>query len=663
MAELHLTADDDHVERLAHENDPVRALVELVWNAIDAEAMNIAITTEHDALGLGSIVKTTVTDDGHGIDRDELESTFGRIGGSWKRFAAKSKNDKRGLHGQRGEGRLRAFALGNKITWTSHSLDTAAVLQRLEITGTTNHRHVFTWDARPAADNLPAGTTVVAFNDSQKSLGALELPKTRSVLLSHFAPVLLNEKDLRINYLGLDLNPIDEIADSTHYPLNFTDDAGNEHHAALRIIEWKTVKQRAIYYGQDAEHFVHEESAVDVETQSRYSAYVTWDGLDHDALTLIGLGDMTDAPVGALWTAAREGIREHFRNRRRERRREQIDKWKADNVYPFEGEAKSETEKAERAIFDVVAGTIAQQVPTRKDSAKVTLGLLRNALQRDPEHLGALFNEVASLSKDDRHSLTRLLGETTMSGIIKAAHVVTGRNKFLAGLDRLIFPPKGTDTIGERDHLHPMLERELWIFGEAYHLMSSERGLTELARNHLNLLGLPSKKVEPVTRWDEKQGRVDLHLAVKMEEFEVARHLVVELKAPGITLGRKELNQVEDYANTVLEESVFATDKATWDIILVGTDYDSVVENRFIAGTRAQGLVLAPDAKPGRPVVRVFVRRWRDILDENRARLRLVTANLEHDPSLEDGLRHIQEQYADLLPDALRVAVPTPTGE
>lgn len=90
--------------------------------------------------------------------------------------------------------------------------------------------------------------------------------------------------------------------------------------------------------------------------------------------------------------------------------------------------------KAERAIFDVVAGTIAPQVPSKKDSAKVTLALLRDALRQDPEQLGVLFNEVASLSADDREALTRLLGETTMQGTIKDANVVTGRNKFLAGL-------------------------------------------------------------------------------------------------------------------------------------------------------------------------------------------------------------------------------------
>jgi hypothetical protein len=149
-------------------------------------------------------------------------------------------------------------------------------------------------------------------------------------------------------------------------------------------------------------------------------------------------------------------------------------------------------------------------------------------------------------------------------------------------------------------------------------------------------------------------SRVDLHLAVKMQEFETAQHLIIELKAPDIRLGRKELDQVEDYANVILEKPVFATDKASWDLILVGTDYDSVVENRFTEGARSQGLVLSPQAKPGKPMVRVFVRRWRDILDENRTRLRFMTSNLEHDPSLEDGLNYMRQQYADLLPEELR---------
>lgn len=39
-----LTASDDLVARLAHERDPVRAIIELIWNAVDAEATRVTVT-------------------------------------------------------------------------------------------------------------------------------------------------------------------------------------------------------------------------------------------------------------------------------------------------------------------------------------------------------------------------------------------------------------------------------------------------------------------------------------------------------------------------------------------------------------------------------------------------------------------------------------------
>jgi hypothetical protein len=290
-----------------------------------------------------------------------------------------------------------------------------------------------------------------------------------------------------------------------------------------------------------------------------------------------------------------------------------------------------------------------------KSDAALTLTLLRNALRQDPGQLTTIIHEVVALSDADRNTLTRLMSETTLPAIIKAASLVASRNKFLSGLEHLLFDPYDSDKVGERDPLHRLLERELWVFGESYHLMNTERGLTQILRTHLKLEGLPATSVQPVKRWNGRSGRVDLHLAVKTQEFDRTRHLVVELKAPDLTLGRKELDQVEDYANVVLSNPAFATEKAEWDFILVGTDYDDIVENRFIEHTpRALGKVLDPSPRAGRPRVRAYVRRWRDMLDENRRRLAFMTTNLEHDPTLEEGLGHIRETYADLLPDELR---------
>lgn len=134
----------------------------------------------------------------------------------------------------------------------------------------------------------------------------------------------------------------------------------------------------------------------------------------------------------------------------------------------------------------------------------MTLSLLRDALRRDPEKLTTIVHEVVALNDADRQTLTKLLGETTLPAMIKAANMVASRNKFLGGLEHLLFDPTDSPEVGERDHLHRVLERELWIFGESYHLMNSERGLTEMLRTHLKLEGLPSSDVRPVKRWDGK---------------------------------------------------------------------------------------------------------------------------------------------------------------
>ena len=82
-------------------------------------------------------------------------------------------------------------------------------------------------------------------------------------------------------------------------------------------------------------------------------------------------------------------------------------------------------------------------------------------------------------------------------------------------------------------------------------------------------------------RWDGKSGRVDLHLAAKYQEHDRIRHLIVELKAPTITVGRKELDQIEDYADVIVSTPQFASSTAHWDLILVAGDFDRSAESHL----------------------------------------------------------------------------------
>lgn len=654
MEDLVLTASDDHVARLAHEGDPVRAIIELIWNAVDAEATNVVVTMERNSMD--AIDQVRVEDDGHGISSDEVASTFGRIGGSWKSLSEKSKNGKRYLHGKLGEGRLRAFALGSRVSWDSVSVNAIGQHEQITITGSRSNRDRFRWNATPSTA-ASTGTVVTAHNDEQRSLSALEADDVLPTLRSHFAPLLLNDQSLTITYDGSALDPSQEVVNDTTSPLPFGENGENE--AVLRIIEWRSGKHRAVSFGPDADHFPYETSGTPFENQFTYSAYVTWNKLGIDELAALGLGDMAPDAVGELWTAAREAIRAHFNARRRERRREQVEHWKETGVYPYKSEPANETERAERAVFDVVSGTLVPHISKTKKQAQLTLELLRDAIRHDPGKLTTILHEVVALNDADRDTLTKLLSETTLSAIIRSANVVASRHKFLVALEHLLFDPDDSGKVGERDHLHKVLEHELWVFGESYHLMSTERSLTELLRNHLKLDGLPTKDVDTVRRWDGKTGRTDLHLAAKNKEHDRIRHLVVELKAPDITASRKELDQVEDYANAILSTAAFTGDRTSWDLILVVTDYDDLVRRRIKGDDFELGLFFEPQKEQGRPLVRAYVRRWRDVIDENKRRLEFMTNALEHDPSITEGLQYVRSEYEDLLPEELHAATAT----
>ena len=82
MARLHIDAKADHLLRLAHRTEPVAAVIELVWNSLDAEAQYVDVRLERTATD--AIESVRVIDDGHGLTPESVASAFEHLGGSWK---------------------------------------------------------------------------------------------------------------------------------------------------------------------------------------------------------------------------------------------------------------------------------------------------------------------------------------------------------------------------------------------------------------------------------------------------------------------------------------------------------------------------------------------------------------------------------------------------
>lgn len=97
MDRIRVDVRADHLERISRRQDPVGAVVEMVWNALDADAVHVDIDLELNPLG--GVEKVTVRDDGSGMPTASFRSYFKNLGGSWK-ATAKFSSAGRTLHGK-----------------------------------------------------------------------------------------------------------------------------------------------------------------------------------------------------------------------------------------------------------------------------------------------------------------------------------------------------------------------------------------------------------------------------------------------------------------------------------------------------------------------------------------------------------------------------------
>lgn len=650
MTRISLEAGNDLVERLAHENDSVRAVVELVWNSLDADAHSVSVALHRNEAD--GVIGLEVTDDGHGMAPEELSSAFRWVGNSWKRMAGHSKGEQRPLHGRFGQGRLRAFALGTQIEWVTVADSTDGKRLRSVVRSSVNARNDFDV-SDPVGTDESRGTRFLA--SGRDALDRLDTDKARDRITATFAPYLLARDDVEILYDGSRIQPGDVVDLDTPYDLEWEHE-GVTRQAKLRIIEWKAGNERAIHLC-DGEGVPVDALDTAPAADFQYSAYVMWDEMpEHHNEWILAKLESTPSVLGALLSEVDRVLDGHFEGRRAQRRRELVEEWKDGNVYPYQGEPGTEEEKVERATFDVVATSIRRHIPSGKKQKKLTLGLLRESLQQRPSDVSALLDEYVGLPADEKEQLERLLTRTSLSRVIQASSNVTNRLEFLRALELMVFDPEANKMVGERDHLHKILESELWVFGEQYNLMVSERGLTAALDRHRELLGELRTDKTPVKLLDGKSGRLDLLLSVAATEHDRNRHLVVELKAPKVPAGPKELAQIKAYAMAVAKDPRFASSTTEWDFWLVTGEIDEVVRQEANQRGRERGLVFEPDLPdaPGAKV-RVWVRDWGQIIDDAKRRLDYFQKSLQHDPSLDDARDYLRRNHGDVIPEGLLV--------
>ena len=302
--QIYVQAQADHIASFA-KSAPVAAIEELVWNALDADAREVKVDLVTNALGAVEAVR--VADDGTGIDVLNADSTFGFLGGSWKRLGSATEREHRRLHGRNGRGRFKAFALGDHVEWRT-TVRIGGELLSYVIAGDIANPGVFSLDA--ASPGPATGTEVYVSNAKVNCDSLLDAAATVQALASKFALYLKSYPGVRIYFNGLPVTPLIVQRRATDYRLTLENGAT----ARLEVIEWKSKfvgAGKLVFAGTDG--FQLHERAPGVRSGGEpYTAYLVSPRFPALAAENALVMDELNPEVRQYIDAAKKALKAHF---------------------------------------------------------------------------------------------------------------------------------------------------------------------------------------------------------------------------------------------------------------------------------------------------------------------------------------------------------------
>lgn len=644
---------EDLIERLSKAH-PVQALAELIWNGLDADATRVDVRLGYGALGLTRI---SIADNGHGIPRSEAKVLFTRLGGSWKRPGGKTQGNGRFLHGHEGRGRFKAFALGRVADWNVTYANGEGLRAYTVSIIESNLREVRIGEEK----TIDAGTTGVelVISEPHKDFTSLNPENSSQELAEIFALYLKDYGDVRIGVDGHAIDPAGAIATTAEFALDPIEIDGEIHDVGLEIIEWRASAKRALYLCNEQGFPLSQVSTRFHVGDFHFSAYLKSSFVSklHNEAVL-DLAEMNPALMASI-EEAQGKIKEYFRDRAAERSLSRVEAWKEEKVYPYEGEPASPIEQVERKVFDIVASKASDYMPDfdsapHKNKA-LHLRMLRTAIEKSPNELQLILNEVLNLPKREQAELANLLQETSLSAIISAAKTVADRLKKLNAFETIVFDPEMKTRLKERSQLHQMLADNTWVFGEEFALSVSDKSLTEVLRKHKKMLGEGTVIDKPIRLISKQRGIVDLMFsrALRNHRADALEHLIVELKAPRVKLTAKDVTQIEEYAFAVANDERFRNLSTSWTFWLISNDMDEYVGRRTRGANLPRGVIYQAGDQP----ITIWVKTWAQVFDENKARLQFFQEKLEYQVDQGRALKHLQERYREFLEGVITESV------
>lgn len=646
---IEVKAQQDFWKRLVS-GTPVRAVAEIVSNAFDADSNLITIVVKRNALG--AISRLLFTDDGSGIPYANNEHLFSQLGNSWKLKASRSIQKQRLLQGRNGEGRFRALSLGEIVTWQTTYKD-GDDYKSYNITASHETLGLFQVSDVVISKEKSTGTVVSIDNIFQRAEWFFTRERS-SELARVFAPYLNKYRAVSVVYDDQQIDVTKIVSGSSEARLGpYTLSSGKKVQADLEIIEWNMALGRALYLC-DETGFTLSERAPEVRAPGfDFGAYLKSSHFGELQNGSLADMDMEEGLV-KLVKEAREHLSAHFRKKEREKASSLIEKWKNEEVYPFGDNEVSPVTKQAKRIFNMCAVTINDHAKGFDEQSRMTKALsfrlLREAIEERPQEISRLLSEVLNLSKEKQKQFSLLLDRTKLSDILDAVSFVEHRISTAIGLRSLVCSDETRSTMKERQHIHQIVERNSWLFGEQFTLGQSESSLTNALREHLRQLKMDTRVLEPVLVSGGKNARIDLLLCQsnKRSGRDDDHHLIVELKRASKSLSYGDFGQLLKYASAIMKDTRYHKTNVEWSFWLVGTDVAGDLDPLVNSNDRAPGC--AHIFKEGNG--KVWIKTWGQLLHDCISRHQFVRDKLNIAITDDEAVHYLDEIYPNFVPQA-----------
>jgi len=647
MPTFSLQVAPDYLLRYS-KTQPIDAVKELIWNALDADATKISVVLERNIAG--KIEGLSVKDNGHGINYQKVERAFGKLGNSEKLYMDCTPKG-RSYHGKKGEGRYKALSLGQRLIWESYYEKPDQMTYYISIRCHGDNPHEIDC-TEPIVSSLTSstGVQVIVEGISEKTSDFINNDEGLiDEFVAEFAPYLLGYPGITIMVNGMAIVPEEFIAEQVVSDFSI-DLEKRTVKGIMRLICWKNgsynrlhmCSKEGVSFWNGPLQIYHGDLPIAVYVQSDYISELK----DNDLL------DFEDAAPGLreLRSRAKDMVRDYYSEWLRISAAGTIEEFRRDGVYPYQGHPKDEIDAAERKVFDICALTIQRQLPefpkTPKKQKKLVLNLIKEALQQRPSELHRIFQEVLELSDDQIRDFSDILNKTTLSAMISTTKMVSDRLKFLNGLDQIIYKPELSKKLKERSQLHKILLKELWIFGEQYTYGCDDIKLYNVLKEYVKFLGRDELATnltsEEITQLNDIPD-LCLWNQYNLGHPEEVANLVVELKRPDVKIGEEELNQIKNYARKVAIHPRFPKDKTSWVFLLVSSDLND--QAKWEMKDKKNSCYLHTDN------VYIYIKDWGQVINEAYARQKYLEESLKLAVTENsEGMNYLLQKYSQLLP-------------